>query len=107
MSLEAGDLSVIRFLRRIRTRFVEREAIAAVADPRLALFNMNEPADYCRACRMNGGEEGMRAFCRAAHFVPRQKALRPSSALRADPFVIWIALGRIFPVCPYGFRPPR
>lgn len=57
MSLEAGDLSVIRFLRRVRTRFVEREAIAAVADPRLALFNMNEPADYCRACRMNGGEE--------------------------------------------------
>lgn len=51
-SLKAGRLDVVRFLTRIRTWFLEGNAIAAVADPRLALFNMNEPADYRRACRM-------------------------------------------------------
>ena len=56
-SLTAGKLDVVRFLTRIRTRFLDGEAIAAVADPRLALFNMNEPADYRRACGMKDGED--------------------------------------------------
>jgi len=34
---------------------LEGNAIAAVADPRLALFNMNEPTDYDRANRLEGG----------------------------------------------------
>lgn len=56
-SLKAGDLSVIRFLTRIRTQLVDGEAIAEVADPQLALFNMNDPADYHWANRMKGEED--------------------------------------------------
>jgi molybdenum cofactor guanylyltransferase len=54
-SLEGGELGVVRFLARIRTQVVNEEAIAAVADPQLALFNMNEPTDYDRAIRLEGG----------------------------------------------------
>jgi molybdopterin-guanine dinucleotide biosynthesis protein A len=57
-SLEAGELSAVRFLSRIRTQFVDREAIAAAADPDLALFNMNDPADYRRAERVEAGGNG-------------------------------------------------